>query len=51
MIAREVNDFYSNLYSLSNACQPELAMEVIEAIVSEDMNRQLVADFKECEIE
>lgn len=51
VIARKVTDFYRNLFFSSNSCQPELAMEAIEAIVTEDMNKQLVADFKECEIQ
>lgn len=50
VIAREVIDCYSNLFSSSNTCQPELALEAIETILTKDMNRQLVADFKECEI-
>ena len=50
VIAREVIHFYSNLFSSSNTCQPKLAMAAIETIVTEDMNRQLVADFKECGI-
>ena len=50
VIAIEVTDFFTNLYSSSNSCQLELALGAIEAVVTDDMNREPVANFKECEI-
>ena len=49
-IAKEVTDFFSNLFPSSNSCQPGLAVETIETLVMDDMNRQLSAKFKECEV-
>ena len=46
----EVIDFFSKLFSSPNSCQPELALGTIETVVTDDMNRQLAAEFKECEV-
>lgn len=43
-------DFYSNLFSSSNSCQPKLALESVQGIVIEDMNGQLLAKFSEGEV-
>ena len=50
VIATEVLDFFSKLYSSSNSCQPELALGTIEIVVTDDMNRKLAAEFTECEV-
>ena len=50
VIATEVIDFFSKLFSSSNFCQPELALGTIETVVTDDMNRQLAAEFKECKV-
>ena len=51
VIATKVTDFFSKLYSSSNSCQPELALGAIEIVVMDDMNTELAAEFKECEIQ
>ena len=50
VIATEVTDFFSKLYSSSNSCQPKLALGTIKTIVTDDMNRKLATEFKECEV-
>ncbi|KAK4563969.1 hypothetical protein RGQ29_006169 [Quercus rubra] len=50
VIAMEVTDFFSKLYSSSNSCQPKLALGTIKTIVTDDMNRNLATKFKECEV-
>ena len=40
-------EFYSDLFSSTNTCQLKLAMEVIPTIVTDDMNKLLLAEFKE----
>ena len=39
VIATEVIDFFSKLFSSSNFWQPELALGTIETVVTNDMNR------------
>ena len=50
VIATEVTDFFSKLYSSSNSCQPKLALGTIKTIVIDDMNRNLATKFKECKV-
>ena len=38
-------EFYRNLFSSSNSVQPDLALDSIQTTVTEDMNRQLLAEF------
>ena len=45
-----MTDFFSKLFSSSNSCQPELALDTIETVVTDDMNRQLIVEFKECKV-
>ena len=40
-------EFYSDLFSSTNTCQIKLAMEVIPTIVTDDMNKLLLTEFKE----
>lgn len=49
-VAKVLLEFYSDMFSSSNTCQLELAMEVIPTIVTDDMNKQLLADFKKCDV-
>ena len=42
-IAKVLLEFYSDLFSSANTCQPKLAMEVIPTIVIDDMNKLLLA--------
>lgn len=49
-IIREMLDFFSNLFSSTNTCQPKLALEKRQSIVTKDMNRQLLAEFMESEV-
>ena len=50
-IAKVLLEFYSDLFSSINTCQPELAMEVIPTIVTDDINKLRLTDFKECEVQ
>ena len=49
-MAKELLDFYSDLFSSTQACQPKLALETIQCIVTEDMNKDLLAKFTEDEV-
>lgn len=46
----EMLNFFSNLFSSTRACQPELALETVQCLVIEDMNKELQAKFIENEV-
>ena len=49
-VAKELLDFYSDLFSLTQACQPELALETIQCVVTKDMNKELLTKFTDDEV-
>ena len=49
-IARVVLEFYCNLLSFPNTCQPNLVLDSIQRIVIDDMNSQLSSYFMECKV-
>ena len=49
-IANEFLRYFSKLFSTSINCQPELALDTIQSLVIEDMNRLLNAEFIEKEV-
>ena len=49
-MAKELLDFYSDLFSLTQACQPELALETIQCVVTKDMNKELLTKFTDDEV-
>ena len=50
IVASVMLKFYKNLFSSSNSVLPDLALDSIQTIVTEDMNRQLLAEFLEGEV-
>ena len=50
IVASVMLEFYKNLFSSSNSIQPDLALDSIQTTVTEDMNRQLLAEFLEGEV-
>ena len=50
-VANVVLKFYSNLFSSPHTCQPVVALDLIQSIVTADMNRQLSSDFLESEVQ
>ena len=49
-IANEFLRYFSELFSSSNNCQPESALDTIQSLVIDDMNRLLNAEFTEEEV-
>ena len=49
-VAKELLDFYSDLFSSTQACQPNLALETVQRLVIEDMNKDLLVEFTEDEV-
>ena len=49
-IANEFLRYFSELFSTSSNCQPELALDTIQSLVTEDMNRLLNVEFTEEEV-
>ena len=49
-IAEEFLRFYTSLFSTSDDCQPKLALDSIQSLVMEDINRQLITDFTKDEV-
>ena len=43
-------EFYSNLFSSSNSVKLELTLELVQTTMTEDMNRQLLAEFSKGEV-
>ena len=50
IVASVMLAFYKNLFSSSNFVPPDLALDSIQTTVTEDMNRQLLAEFLEGEV-
>jgi len=50
IVACVMLEFYKNLFSSSNSVLPDLALDSVQTIVTEDMNRQLLAEFLEGEV-
>ena len=46
-----VLEFHSNLFSSPHTCQPVVALDSIQSIVTANMNRQLSSDFLESEVQ
>ena len=49
-IANEFLKYFSELFSTSSNCQPELALDTIQSLMTEDMNKLLNAEFTEEEV-
>ena len=49
-VAKEVLDFYSDLFPSTQAFQPDLALETVQCLVTEDMNKDLLAEFTKDEV-
>lgn len=49
-IANEFLRYFFELFSTSSNCQPELALDTIQSLVTEDMNRLLNKEFTEDEV-
>ena len=49
-VASTILDFYSNLFSSSNTCQPDVVLDSIQCIVTNDMNRHLLTEFSVDEV-
>ena len=49
-MANELLNFYNDLFSSTQSCQPDLALETVQCIVIDDMNKDLLAKFTEDEI-
>ena len=49
-VAKELLDFYSDLFSSTQSCQPELALETVQCIITEEMNKDLLAEFTKEEV-
>ena len=49
-IAMEMLNFFSNLFSSTRTCQPEMALETVHCLVIEDMNKDLLVEFIENEV-
>ena len=49
-MANELLNFYNDLFSSTQSCQPDLALETVQCIVTDDMNKDLLAKFTEDEI-
>ena len=49
-VAKELLDYYSELFTLTQACQPDLALEVVPRLVTKEMNKDLLAEFTEEEV-
>ena len=50
IVAFMMLEFYSNLFSSFNSVQPELTLELVQTTMTEDMNRQLLAEFSKGEV-
>ena len=50
-IANEFLKYFSELFTTFSNCQPELALDTIQSLVTEDMNRSLSEEFTEDEVE
>ena len=49
-VASTILDFYSNLFSSPHTCQPEVVLDSIQCIVTNDMNRHLLTEFSVDEV-
>ena len=49
-MALTILNFYSNLFSSPHTCQPEVVLDSIQCIVTNDMNRHLLEEFSENEM-
>ena len=49
-VASAILDFYSNLFSSPHTCQPNVVLDSIQCIVTNDMNRQVLEEFSENEV-
>ena len=49
-IANKFLKYFAKLYSTSNNCQPELALDTIQSLVTDDMNRSLSEKFTKDEV-
>ena len=49
-VAKELLDYYSELFTLTQACQPDLALEAVPRLVTKEMNKDLLAEFTEEEV-
>lgn len=50
-VATEMLNFFSNLFSSTRTCQPEVALETVQCIATEEMNRELLLEFTEKEVQ
>ena len=49
-IANEFLKYFAKLFYISNNCQPELALDTIQSLVTDDMNRSLSEEFIKDEV-
>ena len=49
-VAKELLDYYSELFTSTQACQPDLALEAVPCLITKGMNRDLRAEFIEEEV-
>ena len=50
-VAMEMLNFFNNLFSSTSTCQPEVALESVQFIIIEEMNKELLSEFTEIEVQ